>query len=118
MTSKTFRGWVFEDFEFCNFVYHILRFFDRVILKNAGKIGVIFYTGIRYLGAFNGCNNGVFWTDFNGNGMWLQENEGEGSMSWERYSHLYDLVQMGNKAFRENRLDEVIFIYLFLVFFA
>ncbi|KAL3513139.1 hypothetical protein ACH5RR_025856 [Cinchona calisaya] len=39
------------------------------------------------------------------------ENEGESSMSWERYSHLYDLVQMGNKAFRENRLDEAINCY-------
>ncbi|KAK6148575.1 hypothetical protein DH2020_019487 [Rehmannia glutinosa] len=35
---------------------------------------------------------------------------GEGSsMSWERYSHLYDLMQTGNKAFRENRLDQYSF---------
>ncbi|KAK6123176.1 hypothetical protein DH2020_043078 [Rehmannia glutinosa] len=37
---------------------------------------------------------------------------GEGSsMSWERYSHLYDLMQTGNKAFRENRLDQAIEFY-------
>lgn len=40
------------------------------------------------------------------------ENEGEGSsMSWERYSHLYDIMQMGNQAFRENRLDQAIELY-------
>ncbi|KAL2243079.1 UNVERIFIED_CONTAM: hypothetical protein Sindi_0425900, partial [Sesamum indicum] len=33
---------------------------------------------------------------------------GEGSsMSWERYKHLCDLMQLGNKAFRENRLDQL-----------
>lgn len=37
----------------------------------------------------------------------IQENEEE-SMSWERFSHLYDLMQMGNKAFRANRFEEVI----------
>ncbi|XP_027167352.1 LON peptidase N-terminal domain and RING finger protein 3 isoform X2 [Coffea eugenioides] len=36
------------------------------------------------------------------------DNEGERLMSSGRHSHLYDLVQMGNKAFRENRLDEAI----------
>nr|GMC71998.1 LON peptidase N-terminal domain and RING finger protein 1-like [Ipomoea batatas]GMC74210.1 LON peptidase N-terminal domain and RING finger protein 1-like [Ipomoea batatas] len=38
-------------------------------------------------------------------------NEGESSMSWDRFSHLYDLMQMGNTAFRENRLDEAINCY-------
>lgn len=39
--------------------------------------------------------------------MLLQENEGESSMSWERFSHLYDLMQRGNKAYRDNRFEEV-----------
>ena len=29
-------------------------------------------------------------------------------MSLERYAHLYDLMQRGNTAFREDRLDQVI----------
>nr|GMD81869.1 probable receptor-like protein kinase At5g61350 [Ipomoea batatas] len=33
--------------------------------------------------------------------------EGDSSMSFERFSHLQDLVRMGNNAFRDNRLDEV-----------
>lgn len=37
----------------------------------------------------------------------VQENDGGRSVSWERYSHLRELVNTGNKAFRENRLDEV-----------
>lgn len=40
----------------------------------------------------------------------LWENEEE-SMSWERFSHLYDLMQMGNKAFRANRFEEAIKCY-------
>ncbi|XP_073048532.1 uncharacterized protein [Primulina eburnea] len=44
--------------------------------------------------------------------MFVQVNEGEGpSMSWERYSHLNDLMHAGNKAFRENRLDQAIEFY-------
>ncbi|KAI3463933.1 hypothetical protein Pfo_020596 [Paulownia fortunei] len=40
------------------------------------------------------------------------ENEGEGSsMSWERYSHLYDLMHAGNKAFRDSKLDQAIEFY-------
>lgn len=40
---------------------------------------------------------------------WMVYQNGEGSsMSWERYSHLYDLMHRGNSAFRENRLDQVI----------
>ena len=30
------------------------------------------------------------------------------SMSLGRFSHVYDLMDMGNKAFRENRFEEVI----------
>lgn len=30
-------------------------------------------------------------------------------MSWERVSHLHDLMHSGNSAFRENRLDQVSF---------
>lgn len=39
----------------------------------------------------------------------MQESDGERLMSLERYSHLVDLVNRGNNAFRQNRLDEVIF---------
>ncbi|KAG9129527.1 hypothetical protein Leryth_013105 [Lithospermum erythrorhizon] len=39
------------------------------------------------------------------------ESEAESSMSWDRYNHLYDLMQIGNNAFRENRLDEAISCY-------
>ncbi|KAM7471436.1 hypothetical protein LguiA_009619 [Lonicera macranthoides] len=38
-------------------------------------------------------------------------NEGEPSMSWERFSHLYDLMQMGNRAFRQNHYEEAINCY-------
>ncbi|KAI3454705.1 hypothetical protein Pfo_011368 [Paulownia fortunei] len=33
------------------------------------------------------------------------------SMTWERYSHLCDVMHMGNTAFRENRLDQAIEFY-------
>lgn len=40
----------------------------------------------------------------------MQGNEGEGSsMSCERYNHLCDLMRMGNKAFRDSKLDKVKF---------
>ncbi|KAG9154762.1 hypothetical protein Leryth_014260 [Lithospermum erythrorhizon] len=39
------------------------------------------------------------------------DREAESSTSSERYIHLYDLMQIGNKAFRENRLDEAITFY-------
>lgn len=42
----------------------------------------------------------------------MQANEGEGSLPWDRFSHVFDLVQNGNKAFRENRFEEVIFFPL------
>ncbi|XP_022755522.1 probable receptor-like protein kinase At5g61350 [Durio zibethinus] len=35
-------------------------------------------------------------------------NEGVGSLPWDRYSHVYDHVQNGNQAFRENRFEEAI----------
>uniref|UniRef100_A0A5B7AES2 LON peptidase N-terminal domain and RING finger protein 1 n=1 Tax=Davidia involucrata TaxID=16924 RepID=A0A5B7AES2_DAVIN len=38
-------------------------------------------------------------------------NEGESSMSWERFSRVFDLMQAGNKAFRENRFEEAITCY-------
>ncbi|KAL6559523.1 hypothetical protein OROGR_004640 [Orobanche gracilis] len=38
--------------------------------------------------------------------------DGDGSTtSWERYNLVYDLMQTGNKAFRENRLDQAIEFY-------
>ncbi|KAG6404003.1 hypothetical protein SASPL_136237 [Salvia splendens] len=36
----------------------------------------------------------------------LPWNEEGSSISWERYSHLYDLMHRGNTAFREDRLDQ------------
>ncbi|XP_050222779.2 uncharacterized protein LOC126672874 [Mercurialis annua] len=38
-------------------------------------------------------------------------NEGGSSLSWDRFSHVFDLVQNGNKAFRENRFEEAINCY-------
>ncbi|KAA8542471.1 hypothetical protein F0562_023393 [Nyssa sinensis] len=38
-------------------------------------------------------------------------NEGESSMSWERFSRVFDFMQAGNKAFRENRFEEAITCY-------
>ncbi|XP_039050871.1 LON peptidase N-terminal domain and RING finger protein 3-like [Hibiscus syriacus] len=35
-------------------------------------------------------------------------NEGVGSLPWDRYSHVYDLMENGNRAFRENRFEEAI----------
>lgn len=50
------------------------------------------------------------------NRNWIVLQNGEGSsMSWERYSHLYDLMHMGNTAFHENRLDQVTFSAVLLV---
>lgn len=40
----------------------------------------------------------------------MQESKEE-SISWERFSHVYDLMQMGNKAFRANRMEEVVHSY-------
>ncbi|GFZ12127.1 zinc finger (C3HC4-type RING finger) family protein [Actinidia rufa] len=38
-------------------------------------------------------------------------NEGESSMSAERFRHVSDLMQIGNQAFRENRFEEAINCY-------
>ncbi|VFQ62708.1 unnamed protein product [Cuscuta campestris] len=38
-------------------------------------------------------------------------NEGEQSISWDRFRLLYDLMRMGKSAFRENRLDEAVNCY-------
>ncbi|XP_021286239.1 probable receptor-like protein kinase At5g61350 [Herrania umbratica] len=35
-------------------------------------------------------------------------NEGVGSLPWDQYSHVYDHVENGNRAFRENRFEEAI----------
>ncbi|OMO92274.1 Zinc finger, RING-type [Corchorus capsularis] len=35
-------------------------------------------------------------------------NEGVGSLPWDRYSHVYDHVSNGNRAFRENRFEEAV----------
>lgn len=37
----------------------------------------------------------------------IQANEGEGSLPWDRYTHVFDLVQKGNRAFRESNFEEV-----------
>lgn len=39
--------------------------------------------------------------------VWGNQEE-SGSMSLGRFSHLYDLMEMGNKAFRENRFEEAV----------
>ncbi|XP_059645524.1 uncharacterized protein LOC132287064 [Cornus florida] len=38
-------------------------------------------------------------------------NEGELSISWERFTQVFDLMQAGNKAFRDNRFEEAINCY-------
>ncbi|KAF2316067.1 hypothetical protein GH714_040862 [Hevea brasiliensis] len=37
---------------------------------------------------------------------YIWANEGAGSLSWDRFSHVFDLVQNGNQAFRENHFEE------------
>ncbi|KAL4283734.1 hypothetical protein GQ457_16G031320 [Hibiscus cannabinus] len=39
---------------------------------------------------------------------YVWENHGVGSLSLDRYSHVYDLMENGNRAFRENRFEEAI----------
>lgn len=36
---------------------------------------------------------------------YIWANEGEGSLPWDSFSHVFDLVQNGNQAFRQNRLE-------------
>ncbi|KAK6276184.1 hypothetical protein POUND7_005893 [Theobroma cacao] len=37
-----------------------------------------------------------------------EANEGVGSLPWDRYSHVYDYMENGNRAFRDNRFEEAI----------
>lgn len=39
----------------------------------------------------------------------MQANEGEPSLPWDIFSHVFELVQKGNQAFQENRFEEVTF---------
>lgn len=43
----------------------------------------------------------------------LQEN-GPGGLAWDTFHYVYELVQNGNSAFRENRMEEVMKIVCFL----
>ncbi|KAJ4839508.1 hypothetical protein Tsubulata_030126 [Turnera subulata] len=42
---------------------------------------------------------------------YIWANEGEGSMPWDRFNHVFELVQNGNRAFRDNRFEEAINCY-------
>ncbi|KAG8652425.1 hypothetical protein MANES_06G089401v8 [Manihot esculenta] len=42
---------------------------------------------------------------------YIWANEGARSLSWDRFSHVFDLVQNGNQAFRENHFEEAINCY-------
>ncbi|OAY31075.1 LON peptidase N-terminal domain and RING finger protein 1 isoform X2 [Manihot esculenta] len=42
---------------------------------------------------------------------YIWANEGAGSLSWDRFIHVFDLVQNGNQAFRENHFEEAINYY-------
>ena len=37
----------------------------------------------------------------------MQANEGEGSLTWNMFSHVFEFVQNGNRAFRDNNFEEV-----------
>lgn len=37
----------------------------------------------------------------------LQANEGEKSLPWDTFNDVFNLVQNGNRAFRENHFEEV-----------
>ncbi|CAN0896029.1 LON peptidase N-terminal domain and RING finger protein 1 [Linum grandiflorum] len=37
--------------------------------------------------------------------------EGDGSLTWDRFNHVFDLVKNGNQAFRDNRFEESINCY-------
>ncbi|KAJ4713056.1 LON peptidase N-terminal domain and RING finger protein [Melia azedarach] len=39
---------------------------------------------------------------------YIWTNEGEGSLPWDRYSHVFDLVQKGNRSFRDSHFEEAI----------
>ncbi|KAK9926052.1 hypothetical protein M0R45_023306 [Rubus argutus] len=42
---------------------------------------------------------------------YISANEGEPSLPWDIFSHVFELVQKGNRAFRENRFEEAINCY-------
>lgn len=37
----------------------------------------------------------------------VQATEGDGSLPWDMFSHVFEFVQHGNRAFRENNFEEV-----------
>lgn len=45
--------------------------------------------------------------------VWLQDNGPEG-LSWDTFHYVYELVQKGNLAFRDNRMEEVMKIVCFI----
>lgn len=42
---------------------------------------------------------------------YILENEGQGSVQWDTFSHVLDFMQNGNEAFRANRFEEAINCY-------
>ncbi|KAF5734678.1 receptor-like protein kinase [Tripterygium wilfordii] len=42
---------------------------------------------------------------------YIWANEGEGSLPWDRFSHVFDLMQTGNQALAEQRFEEAINCY-------
>ncbi|CAN1151968.1 LON peptidase N-terminal domain and RING finger protein 1 [Linum perenne] len=42
---------------------------------------------------------------------YIRAPEGEGSLPWDRFNHVFDLVKKGNKAFRDNSFEESINFY-------
>lgn len=46
----------------------------------------------------------------------MQANEGEPSLPLDIFSHVFELVQKGNRAFRENRFEEVTFYHVFSIY--
>lgn len=50
----------------------------------------------------------LLWSDFEVIDVELQANEGESSMTNERFQQVFEFVQTGNQAFRRKRFEEVI----------
>ncbi|KAG6587558.1 Protein STIP1-like protein, partial [Cucurbita argyrosperma subsp. sororia] len=42
---------------------------------------------------------------------YISANEGEGSLTWNMFSHVFEFVQNGNRAFRDNNFEEAIKCY-------
>ncbi|KAF9625766.1 hypothetical protein IFM89_026906 [Coptis chinensis] len=40
--------------------------------------------------------------------VWADDSGGSSNMAWDRYTQVFDLMQKGNRAFRENRFEEAI----------